>query len=52
MYLDTLVYFTEIFLVVTTKKFMVKYTSMFNWIYQYFGTFNQNNFLVGAMEVE
>ena len=27
------------------KIILVKLTSMFDWIYQYSGTFNQNNFL-------
>ena len=37
---DTLDYFTGIFLVVTTRIILVKFTSMFNWI---------SEFLVGAI---
>ena len=29
-------------MIVTTRIILVKFTSMFSWIYQYFGTFNQN----------
>ena len=44
--IDLQVFIYIILVVVTTTIVVIKFTSMFNWIYQYSGTFNQNFLLV------